>query len=327
MTTKDQPQLYSFGHLSQNFEALVAAVTAKYNEDRLFQAHFLLESLEKSIVKIQNELVEKPDLDTEKQIEEFRTILNSLDAISSVKREHREVLHLLNEFDSNDGWTFVKNSHGVTTHYKIGENSPLYNIRIIGEIHAPFLKLLCCLSETDLFHKWIPMISGAQEIKSLSRWRKLFQLKCWLPYPFSGRDMVLYGYGVDILEQNTVICVSHSIDKYPGVQLPEPGRGIVRADIKACCFMLKPIAPDRTQLCMLSNLDVKLPLAPFWLVNFVNVRMADTYFTSLRNQLSKFEGSEYATRLMEKREMYDEVERRINAHFDLPINPTSEITQ
>jgi len=55
--------------------------------------------------------------------------------------------------------------------------------------------------------------------------------------------------------------------------------------------------------------------------------MADTYFTSLRNQLSKFEGSEYATRLMEKREMYDEVERRINAHFDLPINPTSEITQ
>ena len=70
-------------------------------------------------------------------------------------------------------------------------------------------------------------------LKQASRFSQVVHVSVNLPWPFSDRDVVLYGQGIDILEQQSVMILASGLkadatNPFPDLQVPAPADGVAR---------------------------------------------------------------------------------------------------
>lgn len=141
------------------------------------------------------------------------------------------------------------------------------------------------------------------------------------PWPISPRDICLYGYGVDMLEEsNSVAILVRSCTPQDPHDHPSIPRGTVRASTKYAGFLLTPQTESTTIVRTMTNSDPKIDYVPYTLLNLVTKHLAPYFFTMLRTQAvaCTTAGSPYNQRI-QTNPIYEDM-RKMLERFNLNAN-------
>lgn len=118
----------------------------------------------------------------------------------------------LAQLAQNDGWQLIRESTaGTKTLFRKELDNDLYSFKVSGTVTGDLVRIIAVLYETDLYPEWFPFMKHSVELGRPSRFRKQFLLQLWFPWPFQNRDLLLDGYGVDMMEQSQAIINVSSI--------------------------------------------------------------------------------------------------------------------
>ena len=111
---------------------------------------------------------------------------------------------------------------------------------------VPLRDVCAVWREINLFGHWIPAVHTARVLRWFGPAEFLLWLDVWLGVLY--RDVVAYGFGVDLLHEGKIVIMCQSVDasEYPGEAIPPPPRSLTgrRALIRQMRVMMEPVAPD-----------------------------------------------------------------------------------
>eukprot|EP01118_Nematostelium_gracile_P016977 TRINITY_DN712_c0_g1_i2.p1 TRINITY_DN712_c0_g1~~TRINITY_DN712_c0_g1_i2.p1 ORF type:complete len:215 (+),score=43.38 TRINITY_DN712_c0_g1_i2:250-894(+) len=194
--------------------------------------------------------------------------------------------------------------------WKVNQSS----FHLQGIIENSLFNIMSVVYETDLYPTWWPFVNEVTQLEKISRYRKLLYLKASLPWPLPSRDACLYGYGVDLLEDDMVIIMVRSAHNDEFSNIPDIPRSFARVECKFGGMLVKPISPTSSKVIMLSNSDPKVPVIPYWLFNLVTKKLAHHMFETLRHKSSKIEGTIYEERIRSQPEVYSDAIERLKKY-------------
>lgn len=314
-----------------------------YNDAKIIQSFNKLNELENIILneekQLKNDYLDHPISKLYKM---------SFLTFQSIKREHAEVQSLLERFNTEECWDkVVSNKNGIKTMFKKNADSPLFSVRVDSVINTNIFNILAILMEIDLYTRWVPSAFGAglkdvQVFKDLDRFKKLAHFKCGLPFPFTNRDCVIYGYGVDLLEEeNKILAIVRSVDDMQeeienineereqeenledistienalkeGLNIPKETSSYVRILVKEGGFLLTPIDDNSSTLSFIFTADPKMSYIPSYLINWglkfsANYAMQTLITTSLNID------EVYQERMAQKSDVYEYLKKRLEEH-------------
>ena len=152
------------------------------------------------------------------------------------------------------------------------------------------------------------------ELARLSLTSKLGQIALKFPWPVWNRDIVLLGYGADLLERGLVAIGASSIEEHPAIEMPEVPSKHVRMSIRVTGFLLHPLTPTKTSVKMLVNANPELAVIPYSVMNFVTHQIGYLAFKGLR-ATAEDPPKEYAEKRAAGPEVYDLIETRMAEYF------------
>jgi hypothetical protein len=243
------------------FPSLLDETLRLYEDDKLFLAHKAVQKMRNSLAHHQAAVdaytaevqvgLKGIEMEMEKHSKRMQTIV----------KEANEVLQLIEELEDDQGWSLVSQHEdgNVQVFYRNENSTPVHSIKMQGIIDSPALNLMAVMNEHTLYDTWIPLLREVQLVKHISRYRKVIYLSAYLPWPISSRDALLYGYGVDNLEEDRAVIMIRSVgegDLEPA--LVPPVKSHVRVDIHSTGVLIQPISQARTRVVMMTNVDPKV---------------------------------------------------------------------
>ena len=186
----------------------------------------------------------------------------------------------------------------MATLLKSEEGSALTSIRVEGVIDAPLRNVFSLMYEFDLWPSFLPGITSAGKLEKKSVVADLVHLQVWLPYPISSRDAALRVHGGFHQGSSVVIyCADAPADD---ALLPDVPSGAVRASVRTGGFQLFPVEKGtKTLLKGVLNVDIKMAVLPFWLLNFLTKQGMGNLIPLMRTFLKpgKWDGGEHSKRI------------------------------
>ncbi|EFA79005.1 hypothetical protein PPL_08473 [Heterostelium album PN500] len=238
--------------------------------------------------------------------------------LRSESKEIDDLLDILSPDYKNAGWNEISNKDGIFTLYK-DNGGGMHSIRMEGIVESPIFDLCSVILEIDLYPTWIPRLLESTQLAEDKRYRKAIYCKVSCPWPVENRDVCLYGYGVDMLDEcDKVVVVSRSFrdEDFEGVALPDVPKKVIRVDTRISGFVLKPISPTQTFVQVISLTDPKMSYIPYWLLNFVTTQFAHYLFVMLRKQANTVLSSEEYQRRINKNPLYLELKEKSDKYFN-----------
>jgi len=304
LSTNDGP--LSLDRFYSEFSSLIDQFIQLRSEDKLFLANKVLVRLEEGLKFFSGR-------EGKERMQELHDQFNSRvgDFLAQFKTEIQELKVLLQDFSSTEGWNLVKEADGVKTFYKHESSTPVHSIRLEGVVESPLFDVTAVVYEADLYKNWWPLVKESRQICQLSKFRKQVYMRADMPWPVWDRDVFLHGYGVDMLEEDTVVVMVHSSDTE---EVAIPSRH-VRMICSFGGFLAKPISATATKVIMLANVDPKMSYIPYTFLNLATKQLAHLMFQMLRRQCQKISGSEYEKRIKENPQVYSEIQQRLQLYF------------
>ncbi|EGG22871.1 hypothetical protein DFA_05001 [Cavenderia fasciculata] len=245
--------------------------------------------------------------------------------INRLRQESKEIdmlLNVLHEDFKSVGWTEINKVDGIHTMYK--ENgSGMHSIRIDGIVSSPIFNICSVLLEVDLYNTWIPRLTECNLLASDDRFRKVIYCRAECPWPIADRDLCLYGYGVDMLEdkEQTFVVVSRTYedgDFDHNVVIPPPtGKpsSVVRSHTQISGFTIKPLSPTETYVQVVSCTDPRMKFVPYWFLNFITNQFSHYLFQMLRQQAQKVTTSPEFQKRIASNPIYSVIKEKSELYF------------
>lgn len=276
-------------------EELAAEIKSLFYDDYLIEAYRKLQAAEADTAFAEA----YPD------VEEFKIIKNTVTKVDK----------LLAELGDLDSWRLVYEEGEIATFYKgTGQN---FLMRAELLLEAPLFPVLALFSEVDLYHNWVPKIQAFEMIAEPTRFIKLLQYTLDLPWPVSNRDVCLSCQGVAIGQNKSCLIVLSDLEEpFLGNPPVEVAQGSVRINIPIGCINIMYRGPESTQVSLIINAQPHVALIPQWLINWSTKQVFFWFMNSIREQVFKFKGSEYETRVEQRAEYYEELKKRIHKYIE-----------
>jgi hypothetical protein len=289
----------------QDTTSLIQEVHALYDEEKLFVAREKLLELDS-----QSTINEDPIL--RKVVQEAELAQRILDAIS------------------DDTWDLSTNSNNTQVYYR-EEGNALHSLKIVGTIDSPMFNVLAIFYECDLYQTWTPRMKSNTILQHSKKYRYLIQSVFDMPWPLYDREVLAYGYGVDLGDKILVVVRSVKPEEHEqfDITLPDedPSKH-ARMDINYAGILIAPISPTQTSVTLISNVDPKLDFVPSWFINTVTHNMSHFVIDTLRSVASTIDTNEtYMQRIKEKDEIYGDLKRRAEAFFETTEQVSDEEEQ
>jgi hypothetical protein len=141
--------------------------------------------------------------------------------------------------DEKDGWIFVQEKNGVTTHKKENDGDQLLTFRGVTVMQSTPEIIRLWLIQMDQRSFWDPTFAGGTyELEAEITSRVSYNVYS-APWPVSYRDFLVLS-SEDIRDDGTLLCGVHSVEHadYPAKD------GYVRGTIYSSGFVIKPLPPQ-----------------------------------------------------------------------------------
>ncbi|KAL0476596.1 hypothetical protein AKO1_006092 [Acrasis kona] len=239
-----------------------------------------------------------------------------------IASESAEAKRILDQIDNPNGWQLCADKDDIKTFYKKDErsNTPLHVVKLEGTVNSPIFNVLSIFYEIDLYKTWLPRLTASDNLAQYGRYRFLCYFALDMPWPFYNRDMVNYGYGVDLLETNSILVVIRSIEKqefdhFPGATIPEPdANGTCRMSLNYSGIKITPMSENQTHVTLIANVDPRISYIPGWVMNGMTHNFAYLVLAKLRTVAAQVPHSEYADRI-KNNIIYTDIRERMEMYF------------
>ena len=231
----------------------------------------------------------------------------------------------LAELETNAGWDVVTRAKpgtrgGVSVFTKkLHEEDSFDSLKLDTTIEADLVRLASVIAEGDLTPQWVPFCARARMLCKPSILHGLVHMFLEFPFvmrPFiSNRDLVLEGKGVDIMDRNKVLLTLRSVAESPHCAVPEAGAGGYVRISNHGAFLFNVVTETTVRMRCIFNMDLKLPVQPPIIVNFINRKFGPQLVGFITKILRKYERTPFAARVRENRALYGEIEARVAAYF------------
>eukprot|EP01132_Coremiostelium_polycephalum_P007673 gene7673-9440_t len=319
-----------------NIKEEIDKIKDKYHEiielckvDKLKTAVKQLKELEEYIETVKTQLNDEEiggESNSAKSTElsELIQSLNSDGRLNQLKMESKEIdelLDLLQPDFKSIGWNQISHSQGILSLYRDNGHG-MHSIRMEGIIESPIFNICSVILEIDLYDKWIPRLLESNILEQDTRYKRLIYCKTSCPWPVADRDICLYGYGVDMLDDyDQVVVVSRSVKENDfcknglSVELPKVPEKVVRCQTQISGFVLKPISKTQTFVQVISLTDPCMQYIPYWLLNMVTNQFCHHLFVMLRKQSEKVSTCKEYQKRIASNPLYKEIKEKAESYF------------
>jgi hypothetical protein len=148
-------------------------------------------------------------------------------------------------------------------------------------------------------------------LKKDGKYKFLCSYEFKFPWPISGRDMISYGSGVDMLEEDQSVLV---VIKTPDLENFKLNEDNVHIMCNYAGIYIKYISENETKIILIANVDPKLDYVPNWIINYLLPSSGYYTLKHIQNVTEKLDG-EHRKRI-ENDEIYQDIARRLK-NFEL----------
>ncbi|KPI89767.1 hypothetical protein ABL78_1147 [Leptomonas seymouri] len=249
---------------------------------------------------------------------------------------------LTREIEDDEGWKLVSDhGNGDGTYYRYDEANDAHFFKVRGTVQVSILYACSVIMELDLFSEWFPSCRKSVSQGEVSRYYRSAYMLIGVPWPFSSREVLLLGAGIDDMEaRNRIVIVAHSIPfagmeprKFvasdatpgactlnepgvvlPGINVPAHNNSNVVCDIIYTGFEVKMRTPTETQLSFILSIDPKVPNIPRGVLNWLSGKVMWGMLGDMEAAAKKAmqRGSKYHKRRCERPDVYDLLRKRYN---------------
>lgn len=196
-----------------------------------------------------------------------------------------------------------------------------------GTLPANSFNVLALVNEIELFPTWIPTIRLSKYDYHISDFRKLIYFKVCPPKPVgyfvSEREMCLYAYGVDMMEDNRLYAIvrtptNDDLEDFKTLIDGYAPRKIEPSPVRMHCYMagieIIPIGEDKTKVTLVTCVDVKMML-PYWVINIATKQFAHMILGFLGDKAANLP-DEYKKRINSNGSVYQNIKDRLRDDND-----------
>jgi hypothetical protein len=207
-----------------------------------------------------------------------------------------------------------RTSKGIETWFKyedgkyIPNSDAVKSVTICGrtEVRGDLIHIFSVLAETDLLTQFITQFEEIKKIDQISPFRWIVHTKVKMPITFTNRDLMAVGTGIlNKGEKNVLLCFQ-SREKLLGKKLPEETSTYKRIECLYGFYHIQLVKDDIFQITTGINIDPKIPVIPWFVLNQCIKESCYYIMDGLRKQIENKKAYEvYTKRREEKAEFYD----------------------
>ena len=231
-----------------------------------------------------------------------------------LKKKYEKISRVRSMFADKSAWTVVTSPQregDLEVLFKTEPTESSHTFLLTSVLEVPLFNIAAVIYETDLYSTWMPRVKKSTPLGTLGVFEKAVKIEFQVIWPLATRDMVVLGYGVDLIEENAILCTMHSVSRHDSIDIPETRDGEVRLFMNIGGFRCEFLEDDKTKMQLVMNIDPKVPAAPEMLLNFAIRQVICWIFHNLE-RAAKFDGSSvYAERIKCNSGFYEKVGRII----------------
>lgn len=170
-------------------------------------------------------------------------------------------------------------------------------------------QIIALIYECDLWRTWFDRLTHSDTVRDVGRFAKTVYFRATAPGPVAARDGFVLGQGFDLLEVAPRQFAFHTFlivggtqrhgsivilarDATPGElgrdAVPPAAANDVRLRLAVASCVLIPIGASSTEVIMVANADPRLPVIPYWLINWVTKIVASWVFEKMAQSAPSF---------------------------------------
>lgn len=133
-----------------------------------------------------------------------------------------------------------------------------------------------------------------------------------MPVMIDNRDLILCGFGMVNSEERTIIIPFKSIEKpvYVDIKVPEESKKYKRIILNHGFLHLKYVDENTYILSNSYNVNPKVPIIPWFVLNKFTKEFSFFVLDGIRNQIENTKNPEvYTRRVLEKKDFYDKIKK------------------
>jgi len=202
---------------------------------------------------------------------------------------------------------------GIKTWFKYEEE--IKSLTMCGEtvFECDLFHLFAILSEIDLMQKFISQFEEVNKLSEVTKFRWLMQVKIKMPLAFSNRDVVINGFGVINNEQKSILMPFKSVDHFLDQHIPPETLNHKRIYLHFGFYNIQFLSKNKYIVSCAFNIDPKVPIIPWFILNNVMNKMTYYIIDGLRKQIYSEKSKEiYLRRVEEKKEFYEALRSALN---------------
>lgn len=208
------------------------------------------------------------------------------------------------------------NSNGIKSWFRYEEDVNTVTICARTLIKAPILKILAVISELDLLGQSVEKIESIERIQEYSLFRWLVKFRINMPPTVTNREVYAVGFGATLPEQNATIMPFKSVGKeYYGFKIPEETSEYKRIDFNYGFFYIKFIDEESCEVTNCYNVDPKVPLIPYFIINTFLKSLSYYVMNDIRTQIENVDYEIYRERIENNTAFYGKIEQTLKNEF------------
>ncbi|CEM02389.1 unnamed protein product [Vitrella brassicaformis CCMP3155] len=236
-------------------------------------------------------------------------------------RKVESVAAMINRNLSKDpSWTFERH-RAYDFWWRMNDDGTAV-IKIEGVLHEPLFNILCLVYEADLHSKWVPFLGSSDFVCNPTRFSEIVLHSYSLPWPLNHREGVVYGFGVDALDDPTYGCcmvvawsVPDESTMFLGSKVPPVQKGTIRMVVEHFAYFLYPEDDKNTRVRCILKIDPKVKFLPLAIQAYLTRTICSWMWVNISKCSKNFKGSQWERRIAKRPEVYSFIENRLKTYL------------
>ena len=200
-----------------------------------------------------------------------------------------------------------RSSNNIDSWYNYEKDVNSITIGSKTTMKCPAMKLLAILAEIDIMNKFVQRFDSMEKLDEMSLFRWIIRCRIKMPITIDNREVVVLGFGfVDPIDKTLYMPFRSLNDKhYEFYKNPEENPNYKRIDINYGFFHMKIIDDETIDVTNCYNLDPKVPVVPWIILNTFLKEISYYIMEDLKKQIECADFSLYEERIKNNPRFYD----------------------